>query len=162
MTYPISPPPPDTDDTPTLDELPYADPGRWWRRALVVALVVALIVLTLLTIRRLWRLGRAFWAALRYETPPRPERGAPMVIVPGTEPYAGPVYEVRFYDGNYRQLTDVDLSLAADLASPSLRWQLGALARELQQRVEIRDGQRCFQPRLELVDGADRVVGEWP
>ncbi len=166
MTYPISAPPPDVDDTPDhtpLDERPpYGEPSSRWRRILVVALVVALLVLAFLAVRRMVRLALAVWAALRYETPSRPERGTPMVIIPATDSYTGPVYEVRFYDGNYRQLTDTALAVAVDLTSPALRLQLAALASDLQRRVEARDGQRCFTPRLELVDGADRVVGEYP
>lgn len=163
MTYPpITPSPPDSDTPVAVDETPpYGEPSPWWRRLLLIGLVVALVVALFLAIRAMVRAARAVWTALTYETP-RPGRGAPMVIVPASEPYAGPLYTVRFYDGNYRQLADLDLVLAADLTSPTLRLQLAGLARELQQRVEIRDGQRCFAPRIELLDGADRVVGEWP
>lgn len=164
MTYPPPLLPPPAADTPPTDVPvdewpPYGDPPNWARRALVAGLVIAFLVLVVFAVRRWGRWLAALLAALRFDAPP--ERGAPMVIVPAG-PYAGPQYRIRFYDGNYQQLTDVETTIGLDLAAPDARCQLAELARALQRRVELRDGQRCWEPRLELVDGGGRVVGEWP
>lgn len=165
MTHPISPPSAPAGDTPPTSNIPlnerppYGEPGSGWRRALTVGAVIALAVLAFLLVRRAWRWLGALYIALRYDT--TPEGGSPMMIAP-TTPYAGPIYEVRFYDGLYRQLAEAPLMFGVDLTSPWARVQLAQLASDLQRRVEVRDGQRCFSPRLELLDAGGRVVGEWP
>lgn len=165
MTYPPPLPRPPEADTPPdvsppVDERPpYGEPGGRWRTTLWVGLVVAALFLLVALGRRLWRGLAALWLALRFEMPA--ERGVP-VIVPDGRPYAGPVYRVRFFDGLHRQLADEDLSAAIDMHHPWARAQLAELAYELQRRAENRDGQRCWSPRVQLLDGAGKVVGEWP
>lgn len=151
-------------DTPaggvSVDEMPpYGEPrNRWWW-VLLAGLAIVFAVLAFAVLRRLWRRWRR--VVLAYRVPDR-ERDAEMIILPDQESYQGVVYRVRFYDGVYPQLTNVDMDVILDLRQPAARAQLADVARDLQRRVELRDGQRCWQPRLELLNGAGEVVGEWP
>jgi hypothetical protein len=69
--------------------------------------------------------------------------------------YAGPQYEVHFYDDQYRQLTDLNIWVGLPvLHGPAADAALDQLARALAAEVDRRDSQRCFRPRL-VVLGAD-------
>jgi hypothetical protein len=106
------------------------------------------------------RLVRKVFAWLFLDAP-APAMGSPMMIIPSDAGYAGPVYRARFYDGTYEQLTDIDITIGVDLSLPGAEGRLAAAARQLAAQVEARDSQRCFRPRLVLLNGVGRPVREW-
>lgn len=159
MTYtppPAAPVDDDTpyDDTPVDERPPYGEPSRWpllLFAALVLAAVVAAAVLAAVTVRAVWR---------RLFDDPTP--GEVFMFPNADTPYDGPCYRVWFYDGEYRQLHDRRLSLPLkSLHGPEADAALDALARHLAAEVEALDGQRCFRPRVLLVDSAGRCLRAW-
>lgn len=139
-----------------MDEVPpYGERSRW-RTALVVGAVLAFLVaagvVACLIIRGVWRLTMGAPATSE------PER---LIMFPAAdEPYAGPTYSVEFYDGDYRQLTDLNLQYAP-LPGVPVAQQLAALAGELAARVRARDSQICQHPRVVLVNAIGQHVHEW-
>lgn len=138
-----------TDDTPVHERPPYGRPRRW-RFAVILVIAVAVLVVLVALVRRLRRAWRI---------PVAPE----VIMFPmPDEPYAGAVYRVEFFDDTHRQLADRRLSVAlADPYGPLADRALTRLAVELQAEVERRDAQRCFRPRIDLYDAADRLVRSW-
>lgn len=149
------------DDTPQLsvpvhERPPYARP--WWRKPLLVGAVLALLAacaITALLVRAVWR-----WVVAA----PGSTRPAEKLVVfaDPAEPYAGPVYRAEFYDGDYRQLRDVDLRIALPaLHGAAADATLDAFARQCAAAVGARDSQRCFQPRLRVFGVSGRCEREW-
>ncbi len=159
MTQTPPPAAPVDDDTPygpPLDERPpYGEPARWpvlLIAAVVLAAIVAAVVLAGVAVRAVWR--------RMFDDPAPPDE---VFMFPDADaPYHGPVYRVWFYDGEYRQLHDRRLSLPLrSLHGAEADAALDRLARELAAEVEARDGQRCFHPRVLLVDSAGRCLRSW-
>jgi len=146
---------PPTDDTPVDERPPYGDDGGRWRLALVVGLVaLALVVVAYAASRAV----RAVWRTLAHER----TRGGVIYMYGADEPYAGPMYRVEFFDDQYRQLADLDLRVALPaLRGPAADAALDALARECRREVESRDAQRCFRPRLVVLDVDGSTLRTW-
>lgn len=141
---------PTAGDTPPTSPLPpdYGRP-RWWLWAAVVLVLLALLVAVVLAAR----LVRAAWRRAR--TDDRTE----VFTVMDLPPAGPPTYRVEFYDGNYRQLSDRRLAVALVSAhGPAADATLNQLARQLADEVDARDGQRCFDPVVELYDRSGRLV----
>lgn len=150
-----------SDDAPAEEMVPGAEVPPWWRSPFViVCIVVALLVLAVvaLAVRTVWRFLRPAQTAAPYMSTPRES----IMFTPQERPYAGPIYYLHFYDGNYRQLADETIPVACDLNDPSLSAQLAALVPQLVAAVERRDGQRHFGPSaIVLVNARGVRVYEW-
>lgn len=75
--------------------------------------------------------------------------------------YAGTVYKIEFFDGDFPQLTDRPRSALVDLSAPDVDAQLDNLARLLADEVRHRDGQICERPRVVLRNALGKFVREW-
>lgn len=156
-----------TDDTPLDERPPYGEPGAWFRKIATVALIVAAALVAVYVAFRVWRSVRARAARLVVgvvtvaTVDPSTVRDREVIMIPADVPATGPVWRVHFFDDTYPQLTDRDIAVALYLDDPDADRKLAATAELLAAEVERRDGQRCFRPRVVLVDGAGRTVREW-
>lgn len=147
-------------DTPRVERPPFDYVSHW--APFLVALGVGLACALLFgAIASAVLLVVAAVAVMRRARRQRRREGVIFMNGPDV-PYAGPTYRVRFYDGQYEQLTDLDLSVALPaLRGPAADAALDALARECAAEVESRDSQRCFRPRVVVVDGLGNPVRAW-
>lgn len=150
---------PPTDPTPVDERPPYGAPGRWRTRLVVGILLALLVLLAVAVVAVLFRAVRHVRRAMHFTAPLLPEE---VIVVPQPDrPYAGLRYRVEFYDGNYPQLTDRNLSIAIDLDAPGVDAALDRLARRLAAEVGQLDGQICERPRVVLTDAFGERVAEW-
>jgi hypothetical protein len=147
-------------DTPVDERPPYGDGRRWWLYGVAIvvgigcAVMLGALALTVLFVVAVALLGHRM---------ARSRRRGGVIFMNGAEgSYAGPVYRVRFFDGYFQQLTDVELSIALpSLYGPHADAALAALAVECQREVNSRDSQRCFRPRIVVVDEFGRTLRAW-
>lgn len=159
MTYTQPAIPPQVDDTPPdVDEYPpYGEPFRWGKAFLIALVVVAAVFAAVVSVK-VWRAVLRFLSG-RPEvfTSPRPASWEAIPVTVRT-------YRIRFYDDTFEQLTGTEQYMTIDEMLPPevIYQQLARRAEGCRQAVERLDSQRCFRPRLVLVDEAGRTVREWP
>jgi hypothetical protein len=154
MTRPPTESLPPTDDTPVDERPPYAEPSRW--RLVALALVVVLVLAVIL-----YGVARGVRGLCRLVFD-RPPREGVIMFTANDQYLVGTTYRCAFYDDTYRQLVDEHIAVTlATLHGPAADATLDRLARECRAEVERRDSQRCFRPRLVVLDVDGRALRSW-